>query len=184
MSIFNLENAKWLIATLTLPAVLAFAANRYQQSQAERQINEARLRLYTELVSKREEADAGGRRVRWQSAPGRVCATCRATERRGAGAARYAGPTVRPRPRPSRAARAASRPEPRRDRRRARRSAALGTGRRPRRNTTDGADWPRSASSWARPWPHPAAVLSAGSPCRRGRSTGACRRWPGDAAGS
>jgi hypothetical protein len=26
MSIFNLENAKWLIATLTLPAVLAFAA--------------------------------------------------------------------------------------------------------------------------------------------------------------
>ena len=50
MSIFNLENAKWLIATLTLPAVLAFAANRYQQSQAERQINEARLRLYTELL--------------------------------------------------------------------------------------------------------------------------------------
>ncbi len=62
MSIFNLENAKWLIATLTLPAVLAFAANRYQQSQAERQINEARLRLYTELLSKREEADTGVRR--------------------------------------------------------------------------------------------------------------------------
>ena len=62
MSVFNLENAKWLIATLALPAVLAFAANQYQQSQAERQINEARLRLYTELLSKREEADTGVRR--------------------------------------------------------------------------------------------------------------------------
>ena len=62
MSVLTLENAKWLIATLAIPAVLAFVAHGYQQSQAERQINDARLRLYTELLSKREEADTAVRR--------------------------------------------------------------------------------------------------------------------------
>src|SRR6202008_2488056 len=62
MSVLNLENAKWLIATLAIPAALALVAHRDQQSQAERQINDARLRLYTELLSKREEADTAVRR--------------------------------------------------------------------------------------------------------------------------
>jgi hypothetical protein len=62
MNVLNLENAKWLIATLAIPAALAFVAHGYQQSQAERQINDARLRLYTELLSKREEADTAVRR--------------------------------------------------------------------------------------------------------------------------
>jgi hypothetical protein len=62
MSVLNLENAKWLIATLAIPAALGLVAHQYQQSQAERQINDARLRLYTELLSKREEADTAVRR--------------------------------------------------------------------------------------------------------------------------
>src|SRR6266849_9203681 len=62
MSVLNLENAKWLIATLAIPAALGLVAHQYQQSQAERQINDARLRLYTELLSKREEADTGVRK--------------------------------------------------------------------------------------------------------------------------
>src|SRR5437660_10798773 len=62
MSVLNLENAKWLIATLAIPAALGLVAHEYQQSQAERQINDARLRLYTELLSKREEADTAVRR--------------------------------------------------------------------------------------------------------------------------
>src|SRR2546430_2056218 len=45
MSVLNLENAKWLIATLAIPAALGLVAHEYQQSQAERQINDARLRL-------------------------------------------------------------------------------------------------------------------------------------------
>src|SRR5438067_10790667 len=62
MSVLNLENAKWLIATLAIPAALGLVAHQYQQSQAERQIADARLRLYTELLSKREEADTAVRR--------------------------------------------------------------------------------------------------------------------------
>jgi hypothetical protein len=62
MTGLNLENAKWLIATLAIPVTLAFVAHNYQQSQAERQISDARLRLYTELLSKREEADTAVRR--------------------------------------------------------------------------------------------------------------------------
>src|SRR5262249_60633171 len=62
MSVLNLENVKWLIATLAIPAALGLVAHEYQQSQAERQINDARLRLYTELMSKREEADTAVRR--------------------------------------------------------------------------------------------------------------------------
>jgi len=62
MSVLNLENAKWLITMLAIPAVLAFVAHEYQQAQAKQQINDARLRLYTELLSKREEADTAVRR--------------------------------------------------------------------------------------------------------------------------
>ena len=41
MSVLNLENAKWLIATLAIPAALGLVAHQYQQSQAERQIADA-----------------------------------------------------------------------------------------------------------------------------------------------
>ena len=62
MRILNLENAKWLIATLAIPLSLGLVAQQYQRIQAERQIGDARLRLYTELLSKREEADTEVRR--------------------------------------------------------------------------------------------------------------------------
>src|SRR5262249_6868728 len=62
MSILSVEHAKWLIATLAIRAALGLVAHEYQQSQAERQIADARLRLYTELLSKREEADTAVRR--------------------------------------------------------------------------------------------------------------------------
>ena len=62
MTIVNLENAKWLIATLAIPLSLGLIAQQYQRIEAERQIGDARLRLYTELLSKREEADTEVRR--------------------------------------------------------------------------------------------------------------------------
>lgn len=57
-----LEGAKWLIATLAIPVVLGYVSFQYEAAQTERQATEARLRLYTELLSKREEADTGVRR--------------------------------------------------------------------------------------------------------------------------
>jgi len=62
VSILNLENAKWLIATLAIPLSLGLIAQQYQRTEAERQIADARLRLYTELLSKREESDTQVRR--------------------------------------------------------------------------------------------------------------------------
>jgi hypothetical protein len=53
---------KWLIATAAIPATLAVLAQSYESAQSERQTKEARLRLYTELLSKREEADTSVRR--------------------------------------------------------------------------------------------------------------------------
>jgi hypothetical protein len=52
-----LENVKWMVGTLAIPAALALVAHQYQQVEANRQISEARLRLYTELLSNRESAD-------------------------------------------------------------------------------------------------------------------------------
>jgi hypothetical protein len=62
VSVLSLENAKWLIGTLAIPFTLAVVAQQYQSIQAQRQISDARLRLYTELLSKREEADTAVRR--------------------------------------------------------------------------------------------------------------------------
>jgi len=59
---FNFENLKWLLGTLAIPATLGYVSYVYQQSQAERQLDDARLRLYTELLSKREDADTSVRR--------------------------------------------------------------------------------------------------------------------------
>ena len=53
----SFENAKWLLATLMIPVTLLYLNKQYQDAQTARQDTEARLRLYTELVSKREEAD-------------------------------------------------------------------------------------------------------------------------------
>jgi len=69
----SFENLKWLLATLLIPVTLAFLNKQYQdaqtertiinqRAQAERQDQEARLRLYTELLSKREEADTSLRK--------------------------------------------------------------------------------------------------------------------------
>ena len=69
----SFENAKWLLATLLIPATLALLNKQFQdaqthrtmineRAQAERQEQEARLRLYTELLSKREEADTSLRK--------------------------------------------------------------------------------------------------------------------------
>lgn len=53
----SFANFKWLLTTLLIPATLAFLNKQYQDAQTARQDTEARLRLYTELLSKREEAD-------------------------------------------------------------------------------------------------------------------------------
>jgi hypothetical protein len=69
----SFENVKWLLATLMIPITLAYLNHQYQRAQttreeinqraqADRQIREARLRLYTELLSKREEADTNLRK--------------------------------------------------------------------------------------------------------------------------
>ena len=58
----SFESVKWLVATAAIPATLAYVTHRYQVSQSEIQANEARLRLYTELLNKREEADTGVRK--------------------------------------------------------------------------------------------------------------------------
>lgn len=54
---FSSRNLKWLLTTLLIPLTLAYLNKQYQDAQTARQDNEARLRLYTELLSKREEAD-------------------------------------------------------------------------------------------------------------------------------
>jgi hypothetical protein len=56
------DNAKWLLGTLAIPATLALLNQQYQDAQTERQATEARLRLYTELLSRREEADTNLRK--------------------------------------------------------------------------------------------------------------------------
>ena len=58
----SFENVKWLIATLAVPVALGYVSYNYERAQTARQANEARLRLYTELLSKREEADTGVRK--------------------------------------------------------------------------------------------------------------------------
>ena len=57
MSVLNLENAKWLIATLAIPAALGLVAHQYQQSQAERQIADARHRGEDYRILERHSAD-------------------------------------------------------------------------------------------------------------------------------
>jgi len=56
------KNLKLLLTTLAIPLTLAIVSYQYQSAQTERQATDARLRLYTELLSKREEADTSVRK--------------------------------------------------------------------------------------------------------------------------
>jgi hypothetical protein len=57
------ENVKWWISTLAIPLALGLVGYQYERANSQRQESDARLRLYTELLSKREEADTGVRRA-------------------------------------------------------------------------------------------------------------------------
>ena len=59
---FSGDNLKWLIATLAIPITLGYVSYQYEKASSARQVAEGRLRLYTELLSKREEADTGVRK--------------------------------------------------------------------------------------------------------------------------
>jgi hypothetical protein len=56
------ETTKWVISTLAIPVSLALSTVIYNVWAAKRSDTESRLRLYTELVNKREEADTNLRR--------------------------------------------------------------------------------------------------------------------------
>ena len=51
------DTVKWLVATLAIPLALSWLGYTYQRTTLQQQSVEARLRLYTELLSKREQAD-------------------------------------------------------------------------------------------------------------------------------
>lgn len=64
---------KWIVATLAIPLVLAWIAHEFSQRQSERDaadrlasdsrtLRDSRLRTYTELLNKREEADMNVRK--------------------------------------------------------------------------------------------------------------------------
>jgi hypothetical protein len=56
------ENVKWWVGTLAIPATLGFVSYQYQCVSADRVAEASRYKLYTELLSKREEADTAVRR--------------------------------------------------------------------------------------------------------------------------
>lgn len=56
------QSVKWLITTLAIPLSLGFISYQYEKAASARQEADARLRLYTELLSKREDADTSVRR--------------------------------------------------------------------------------------------------------------------------
>jgi hypothetical protein len=58
----SFKNTMWVLTTLLIPLTLGYITNQYQNAQNKRQADDARLRLYTELLSKREEADTSVRK--------------------------------------------------------------------------------------------------------------------------
>jgi hypothetical protein len=58
----NWENVKWVLTVLAIPLALAWVSRTYERTALQQQSLEARLRLYTELLSKREEADTNIRK--------------------------------------------------------------------------------------------------------------------------
>ena len=58
----SFENLKWVLAILAIPITLTILNLQYQAAQTARQAAEARLRLYTEILTKSTEADANLRK--------------------------------------------------------------------------------------------------------------------------
>lgn len=56
------ETSKWVLTVLGIPLALAYLSHRYEQTTARNQAADARLRLYTELLTSREQADSGLRK--------------------------------------------------------------------------------------------------------------------------
>src|SRR6476646_8056710 len=54
----NSENTKTLLTVLAIPLALAYLSHRYEETTAKNQAADARLRLYTELLTSREQADS------------------------------------------------------------------------------------------------------------------------------
>ena len=55
-------NVKWLLTALAVPLALAGVSHHFEKLATARQETDSRLHLYTELLSKREEADTGVRK--------------------------------------------------------------------------------------------------------------------------
>jgi hypothetical protein len=58
----NSENTKTILTVLAIPLALAYLSHRYEATTAKNQAADARLRLYTELLTSREQADSGLRK--------------------------------------------------------------------------------------------------------------------------
>ena len=56
------DTAKWVLTVLAIPLALAYLSHRYEQTTMRNQAADARLRLYTELLTTREQADSGLRK--------------------------------------------------------------------------------------------------------------------------
>lgn len=56
------EHTKWMLTVLAIPLALAYLSHRYEETTAKNQAADARLRLYTELLTSREQADSGLRK--------------------------------------------------------------------------------------------------------------------------
>jgi hypothetical protein len=56
------ETSKWVLTVLGIPLALAYLSHRYETTTAKNQAADARLRLYTELLTSREQADSGLRK--------------------------------------------------------------------------------------------------------------------------
>jgi hypothetical protein len=56
------ETTKTILTVLAIPLALAYLSHRYEATTAKNQAADARLRLYTELLTSREQADSGLRK--------------------------------------------------------------------------------------------------------------------------
>ena len=58
----NSDTTKWMLTVLAIPLALAYLSHRYEQTTLTSQAADARIRLYTELLTSREQADSGLRK--------------------------------------------------------------------------------------------------------------------------
>ena len=56
------ETTKTMLTVIAIPLALAYLSHRYEETTAKNQAADARLRLYTELLTSREQADSGLRK--------------------------------------------------------------------------------------------------------------------------